>query len=305
MMPHWVEIAVSVPRQWMEAVCYQLREMGSGGVAIEDPALLNNLAGAGPELMPDCLPAPDDPAVIKAYFPAGEEKEKIAILNRFLARVGPGDFTVKVRQVAEQDWQEAWKTYYRPVKVGQRMVIKPAWQEYVTGGDRVIIDMDPGQAFGTGTHPTTVMCLEMIEAYTVPGVTVADIGTGSGILAVAAALMGARQVLAVDSDPVAVRVAGENVKRNGVHGVVEVGVGNLLDNVSGGFGIIVANILSSVIKELAPEALRCLRPEGRFIASGIIRERLPEVRESLENAGFCIERQSEKGEWIALAGYAC
>lgn len=303
-MPTWVEIAVHTPGDWVEAVSYALREMGAGGVAIDDPGPLWNLAGAEPEIRPDFLPEPGALAVVKAYFQQGSEKEKLPALKDFLAEAGISGVRVETREVQEEDWQDAWKAYYKPVSIGKHLVIKPTWEEYSTRGDEIIIHMDPGQAFGTGTHPTTAMCLEMIEEFIKPGDKVVDVGTGSGILAIAAARMGAAKVMAVDSDPVAVGAARENVRRNGLDAAVEVREGNLLDNVGGRFQLVIANILSSVIKELAPEAAGVLEAGGHFIASGIIKERLPEIRSVLEKTGFVIEKICEQGEWVALAACA-
>lgn len=296
-----MEIAVYIPGEWVEALSYALREMGAGGVVIDDPALLWNLSREEPEIRPDTLPGPGSPAIVKAYFPQGTEKEKLQGLKVFLDKAEVHGARVETRELKEEDWQNAWKTYYKPVKIGKRLVIKPTWEEYHAQGEEVVIDIDPGQAFGTGTHATTAMCLEMIEEYIKPGDKLVDVGTGSGILAIAAARLGAGKVIAVDSDPVAVRVARENVRRNGLQSIVEVREGNLLDNVSGTFQLVVANILSSVIKELAPGAAGMLEAGGYFIASGIIKEHLPEVCEALKKTGLAVEKIYEKDEWVVLA----
>lgn len=304
-MPNWVEIAVYTPDEWVEAVSYKFREMGAGGVAIDDPASLWKLGSIERELRPDHLPKPGSLPVVKAYFPQGSEREKLQGVKTFLNKLGLPGTRVKTRVIKEEYWQNAWKAYYKPVEIGKNLVIKPTWEEYSTPEDKIVIHMDPGQAFGTGTHATTAMCLELIEECINPGVRVVDVGTGSGILAIAAARLGAAKVIAVDSDPVALSSARKNAERNGVGSVVEVREGNLVDNVEGIFQVVIANIISTVIIELTPFAAGLLEPGGYFIASGIIKERFPEIDAALKKAGFIIEKVHRQGEWIALAACTC
>jgi ribosomal protein L11 methyltransferase len=299
-MPKWVEIAVSIPEEWIESTSYALMETGATGVSIEAPGLMRRLSTAEPEIRPGILPDMNALAVVKAYFPRGTEKEKLQHLTELVDKMKLPVLRVETREMDEKDWQDAWKTYYKTIKIGKNLVIKPIWEEYSSREDDIVIKMDPGQAFGTGTHPTTAMCLEMVEQYVNNGDTVVDVGTGSGILAVTAALLGAEKVLALDTDPVAVQMAGENVRQNGVSSVVEVREGNLLHNVKGPFDVVVANILSSVIIELAPAAVKVLKAGGCFIASGIIKERLPEVLAVLEREKFIVKELREQGEWVAL-----
>ncbi|MTI84760.1 MAG: 50S ribosomal protein L11 methyltransferase [Firmicutes bacterium] len=299
-MPKWVEVAVSISEEWIESLSYALRETGVNGIAIDDPGALRSLSATEPEIRPDIIPPHGAPAVVKAYFPWETQEKQLQKLAEILESMSLPISKVETREMEEKEWQDAWKIYYKPVKVGNKLVIKPEWEEYSTQEDEIVIQMDPGQAFGTGTHPTTAMCLELIEEYVAAGDSVIDVGTGSGILAVTAALLGSARVLALDMDKVAVQMAAENTRRNGVSSTVRVKEGNLLDNVEGRFDIVVANILSSVIIELAPDAAKVLRSGGYFIASGIIRERLPEVRGVLEKMGFLIKELRHQGEWVAL-----
>jgi len=299
-MPKWVEIAVFITEEWIESTSYALMETGATGVSIEAPGLMRKLSTAEPEIRPGILPGLDAPAVVKAYFPEGTEKEKLQHLTKLVDQMKLPVIRVETREIDERDWQNAWKTYCKTIKIGKNLVIKPVWEEYSSREDDIIIQMDPGQAFGTGTHPTTAMCLEMLEQHIKSGDIVVDVGTGSGILAVTAALLGAKKVLALDTDPTAVQMAGENVRQNGVSSLVEVRKGNLLHNVEWHFDVVVANIISSVIKELTPAAVKVLKAEGYYIASGIIKERLPEVLDVLEQQNLMVKELREQGEWVAL-----
>lgn len=294
----WVEIAARVPGEWVEAVSYYFRELGAGGVAIYDSSPLQNVH---PEERPGgWKQQPGEPVTVTAYFTRQEKEEKLRALEAFLDKAGIAFISLEAREVRDEDWLYAWKKYYHTHKVGNCLVIKPAWEDYRPGQGELVIEIDPGMAFGTGTHPTTAMCLEILEKQVKPGDTVLDVGTGSGILAIAAARLGAAKVLAVDNDPLAVRIAKENVSLNGLDTRVEVREGDLLSNVSGTYGLIVANILTSVIKELVPQAVKVMDASGRFIASGVIRDRYPEVREAVDGAGLEIKELAERGEWVAL-----
>ncbi|VFU19654.1 ribosomal protein L11 methyltransferase (fragment) [anaerobic digester metagenome] len=179
-------------------------------------------------------------------------------------------------------------------------MVRPSWEDYRAVEGELVIELDPGMAFGCGTHPTTSLCLKLLENYIRGGERIYDVGTGSGILAVAAAALGAGRVVAVDLDPVACRAAAENVARNRVEGIVRVVQGNLLDNLNGGADLVVANIIAGVIISLAPDAAAALVPGGFLIASGIIRHRAEEVRDALEEAGLTPWEQLEEGEWTAI-----
>ncbi|MDD4334813.1 MAG: 50S ribosomal protein L11 methyltransferase, partial [Desulfotomaculaceae bacterium] len=200
-----------------------------------------------------------------------------------------------------EDWAGAWKKYYKPVRVGRRLVIKPSWEDYQPLAGDLIIEMDPGMAFGSGTHATTALCLRLLEKYVRPGSSVYDIGTGSGILAIAAARLEAGKVRAVDIDPVACKTAAENVAGNNAGTVVSVQQGNLAEPLPYGADLIVANIIANVIAGFAPHAAAALKPGGIFIASGIIRERAEMVRKAFAAAGLAICEEQADGLWIAIA----
>jgi ribosomal protein L11 methyltransferase len=206
------------------------------------------------------------------------------------------------RELTEDDWANAWKKHYHVLHVGQRIVIKPSWQEHQPRPDEVVIELDPGMAFGTGLHPTTQMCLRALEEHLKPGAKVLDLGTGSGILAIAAAKLGAGSVLALDNDPLAVRVARANVWANGVQNLVAVEHGSL-DKVTEEFELVLVNILARVIVELADQGLvNRVRPTGLLIAAGIIEEQEAEVAAALGEHGMGIVERRQEKDWVTLVG---
>ena len=211
-----------------------------------------------------------------------------------------GTLKCDIKTVHDQDWSENWKKYYKPFRAGKHLVVKPSWEHYdAQPGDRVI-EIDPGMAFGTGTHETTGMCVELVEKYVKPGDRVIDVGTGTGILAIAAKLSGAGDTFATDIDHVAVRVADENTRRNGQQ--VTVRHGDLLSAVDEGaqFDVAIANIIADVVISLAGQIGTVLRPEGTFICSGIIREREQDVLDALERDGYEVCEVRRRGEWVAI-----
>ncbi|MDD4238191.1 MAG: 50S ribosomal protein L11 methyltransferase [Desulfotomaculaceae bacterium] len=301
---NWLEVAVQVPPEGVELVADIFQDIGTGGVVIEDPAVILRYAAATDpdEWGVEAPPPGERRPVIKGYLAADAglarrlEQLKAALNNLELSPV-PELSTCKV---AEEDWANCWKSYYKPIRVGKHLVVKPSWEDYPVAAGDLVIEMDPGMAFGCGTHATTALCLKLLEKYVSGGETVYDIGTGTGILTIASALLGAGRVVAVDHDPVACRTAMSNVKRNGVAGRVQVMQGDLLSSIDDKADLIVANIIASVITHLAVDVSKTLSPCGRFIASGIISERGPEVIAALESAGLSVMEQLEDGGWVAF-----
>ena len=205
--------------------------------------------------------------------------------------------------VDDEDWAHAWKRFWKPQRIGQRLVVKPTWETFEAAPDDVVIELDPGMAFGTGTHATTRMCLEWLEQLVRGGERVLDVGTGSGLLSVAAARLGAREVLAVDNDPIATRTAAENVVLNQVAERVRVDDSALTAAVPAGarYDIVVANIVADAILALAPAIIGLLEEGACFVASGIIRERVDGVRGALEALGFAHQEWREDGEWASVS----
>lgn len=241
----------------------------------------------------------DSPPTIGGYVAPGSE-EGIEDLQSALVQFGAVEVTVS--EVEEQDWAEAWKQFFVVRRLGQRIVVKPSWEDFSPEPGDIVLDLDPGQAFGTGDHPTTRMCLELVEKYA-PGVDgVADIGCGSGILAVAALKLGATGVVAGDIDPVSVEATRENLARNGVAAdqvVVGKGFDALPDHDT--YNLVLSNIISAALIALTPDVARRVRPQGVWIMSGIIQANWPDVRTAAERAGFTLEDHREEGEWVAAA----
>ena len=211
-----------------------------------------------------------------------------------------GALNMDMRSVSDDTWTDVWKKYYKPFYAADHLVVKPTWEQFMPEpGDR-IIEIDPGMAFGSGTHETTGMCIVMLQEVIKGGESVIDVGTGSGILAIAAGLLGAGHVLGVDIDPDAVRVADENVRHNGMDHVIDIQQGNLLDHVDQVCDICVANIISDVIISFAEPLTRHIVPGGLFLCSGIVNDRCEEVRAALENAGYEILKTEHRGEWTAF-----
>ncbi len=305
----WTEIRVKTTTEAVEAVSNIFYEVGAQGVVIEDPN--DFLYQQKDELSWDYIEEDVflngyDGAIVKAYISEEENvlakveeiKERVANLPGFGINIGDG--IVELEEVHQQDWENAWKQYYKPVKVSEKIVIKPTWEEYDAKPGELIIELDPGMAFGTGTHETTNMCIQALEKYINSDVSVLDIGCGSGILSIAASKLGANRVLGVDLDPVAVKVSKENIQMNNLLGSIEIKHGNLMDVVSEKADIVVANIIADIIIQLSDSVADYMKENGLFISSGIIMPRLKEVKKVIEDKGFKILEVNTKGEWACI-----
>jgi len=306
---NWSEICIHTTREAIEPISNILHEAGAGGVVIEDPEDLKRDWPDRYGEIYDLDPAdyPMEGVNIKAYLPVnsflGETVEQIkeAINALLLYDIDLGHNTITISEINEEQWATAWKKYYKAVRVTEHLTIVPTWEEYKPAApDEHIIELDPGMAFGTGTHPTTVLCLKAIEDHLKPGNSVLDVGTGSGVLSIACAKLGAEKVQAVDLDDVAVKVAELNVKVNKVQDKVQVKRGNLADNIEGPYDLIVANILAEVILRLVDDAYRLLVPGGLFIASGIIENKRHEVEKAMKKAGLTIVDVKSEDDWVAF-----
>ena len=303
----WAEISIHTTQEATEAVAAVFHELGAGGVVIEDPDLIQSYRRSGN--WTDCI-FPDEPAVdfvtVVAYLPSDEElPDKLRILSTRIDELAghsldKGKGTIHWREVREAEWADSWKQYFHTSRIGERFVVKPSWEEYAPQPGDIVLDLDPGMAFGTGTHGTTILCLESIEDLVKPGMTVFDVGAGSGILSIAAAKLGAKTVRAIEYDAMATDTARQNVSVNGVGEIVEVIRGNLLDGVTGQADIIVANLIADLILKLAPAIPAHLKPAGCFLGSGIIKDRLPDVTDALAQQGLFVTRVKEAGEWAAV-----
>ncbi|AXI40152.1 MAG: 50S ribosomal protein L11 methyltransferase [Bacillaceae bacterium] len=305
----WSEISIHTTEEAVEPISNILHEAGAGGVVIEDPYDLikerEDQYGEIYQLDPEDYP--DEGVIIKAYLPVnsflGETVEGIKerINNLLLYDIDLGRNHITISEVNEEEWATAWKKYYRPVKVSKKFTIVPTWELYEPAHtDELIIELDPGMAFGTGTHPTTVLCIQALEKKVQKGNIVIDVGTGSGVLSIASALLGADKVIALDLDPVAVDSARLNVKLNKVQHLVQVKQNNLLDDIDVKANVIVANILAEVILRFVRDAHERLENGGYFITSGIIQNKKHEVEQALIEAGFTIEETMTMEDWVAF-----
>lgn len=305
----WSEIAIHTTNEAVEPVSNILHEAGASGVVIEDPLELvkerENVFGEIYQLNPDDYP--EEGVIVKAYLPVtsflGETVDEIknSINNLLLFDIDLGHNSVSISEVHEEEWATAWKKYYHPVKISERFTIVPTWEIYKPEkSDELIIELDPGMAFGTGTHPTTVMCIQALERTVQKGDSVIDVGTGSGVLSIASALLEAKHVHALDLDEVAVQSAKLNVKLNKVADRVDVTQGNLLDGVQEQVDIVVSNILAEVIMRFTDDVAKVLKPNGYFISSGIIQPKKEEVKNAILSSGFSIEETIVMEEWVAF-----
>ena len=213
-----------------------------------------------------------------------------------------GRLVVSVKDVRDEEWKDNWKEYFKPEKITDRIVIKPSWEEYQkTSEDEIVIEIDPGAAFGTGKHPTTTMCIKGLEKYIEEGrSSVLDVGCGSGILSIAAALLGAEDVLGVDIDPIAVTVSGENVEMNGLSGKIKVAEGDLTKGIDYKADIVVANLMADLVMMLSKDVKRHLKDGGYYISSGILEEKKDVVAEAIKECGFEIVEIFCENEWVAI-----
>ena len=308
----WMEYTILTTTEGSELVSQILLDAGSTGTMIEDKNDVR--ANQRPEGRWDILDESiarrmSDDVKVTGYFEVdGGLGDRIAFIEGELRRIRSldlgmdlGKLTTLRHDVAEQDWTESWKAAFKPFRLGEHMLMKPSWEDVETQPGDHVIEIDPGMAFGTGTHETTGMCVKLVEKYVKPGQRVIDIGTGTGILAIAAAHMGANPVLAADLDAVAVRVAAENVKINGFEGVIDVRCGDLLDVVEESGDVVIANIIADVIVNLAKPVRERIVDGGLFICSGISVERRADVLKALKDADFEVLDDLNEGEWCAMA----
>lgn len=310
----WLKVTVLTTTEGSEIVAQALMDCGaSGGAQIEDrrdfdeehrPAGMWDImdASIAEKMREDVCVTAYYSAAVNAMDVLAHIRSELDRLKRELSGVMPlGKMEIETGGIDDENWAEFWKKDYKPFRLGKHMVVKPGWEEYKAQEGDVVLEIDPGMAFGTGTHETTALCVELIEEYMQPGASVIDIGTGSGILAIAAIECGASEALATDIDPLAVKVAAENVQRNGCAGKVEVRQGDLLEVVDRKADIVVANIIADVICSLAAPAKTCVKDGGLFICSGIAYEREEKVLAALREAGYDQPDIRRKGEWVAMA----
>ena len=296
-MRKWLELSVSAPREFVEPLTSLFLKYGHAGVAVEEPGGFNPDEGESP---------PESGHVrVMTYLPMGPTTKSreggIDVGVRLMAQLGPVSMLQR-REVDETEWQDSWREHFHVLHVGSRTVIVPTWRSYEPSEGDVVIELDPGMAFGTGHHPTTTMCLAALEELVKPGCSVLDLGCGSGILSIAAAKLGASDVLALDIDATAAETAAANVRQNGVEAVVSVDEGTLPYRSlrPGSYDLVVANISSTVIGNLAADIARAVRRGGAVVASGVLEQARGAVVERLEEAALSVDRVDADGDWVAL-----
>lgn len=305
----YIECTLLTTTQASDAVSYILEDEGAVGVMIEDVndfLLLNKDKTSWDYTEPQLLEELGTDVKVKGYFKEYNFNESIKDniskrvneLIEFGLDIGKGHIITK--QIDEEDWANAWKKYFKPFKAGDKIVIKPTWEDYEIEQNEIIVEIDPGMAFGTGDHETTLMCLKLLESYVKKGDIVFDVGCGSGILGIAAGKLGAGKILCVDFDENACKVASENVAVNKMEHVVNVEKGNLLDIATDKADVIVANIIADIIIYFSKQASELIKSGGIFISSGIIKERRDDVIKELKNNKFSIIEVMEMGEWCAI-----
>lgn len=303
---NWAEIQIKTTNELEDVVTDILYDVGATGLAIEDPRDILELIQSEIDwdfIDPDLIKVESNQIIIKAYF--AENKELEYIIQKIKERIKHHSMLkeknhITISFVDEKDWAESWKKYYKPTKIGKNILIKPSWEEAEVGKDTILVELDPGMAFGTGTHETTMMCSEALENHVKPGDLVYDIGCGSGILSIVAAKLGAKKVIGVDLDLVCVRVSSENIKINNVEDIVDIKRGDLLEVIEGNANVIVSNIIAEIIAKMVPSIKDYLKDKGVFIASGIIIEKIPLVKNALLENNFIILDIVKKNEWACI-----
>jgi ribosomal protein L11 methyltransferase len=314
----WNEITIHTSEEAVEMISNFLHEAGAGGVSIEESGSLNKPRDTSYGQWYDrpLNDIPEGQAIIKGYF--AEEVDMDSVRAQIEPRVeqlrtfdiDPGEVRYELKTVHEDDWANAWKQYFKPLRVSDRLTIKPTWEEYEPASeDEKIIELDPGMAFGTGTHPTTSLCLRTLESVIQGGEEVIDVGTGSGILAIGAVKLGAKHVLALDLDPVAVSSARENTRLNELEERITIKESDLLSVLNASdptLGIqlpvklVVANILAEIILLFIDDVYNALQPGGIYIASGIWKNKEEAVETALKAAGFEITEINRDEDWLAF-----
>jgi ribosomal protein L11 methyltransferase len=296
---NWLELSVEVDSEAVEAVSELMSRHAYGqGVAVyeqyrQDPD--------GDNLQPD----PTRPVTVVAYLPSGAETDQqVRLIEEglwYLRHIGNVGQLLK-QERPEEDWANAWKEHFHVLRIGNRFVIRPTWREYEAQPDDLVIDLDPGMAFGTGHHPTTELCLRWMETLPIEGKRVLDVGAGSGILSIAAVLLGAKTVDAVEIDEVAARALRENLDMNGVGDRVSVSVGDFGSQPDGtdSYEFVIANIISSILMKLAKPLAGSIAQGGKLLLSGVIDQHIDQVRSTFAAQGLSVLEERQQGDWFAL-----
>lgn len=305
----WVEVIVKTIPENEDVVTDILYQAGAVGLAIEDPQDFIDLTNdkASWDFIDESLINFDHDGVsLKAYFAESEDISQIVdFINNRVVEIpqkeeGKPYGEVILNSVDDEEFSESWKKYYKPLRIGERIIIKPTWEDYAQEANDLVIELDPGMAFGTGTHETTEMCAEALESFVKPGGHIYDIGCGSGILSIVAAKLGAEKVTAIDIDPVCIDVSNENIRLNHVEDIVGAYQGDLFNVVNDKVDLIVSNIIAEVIAGMVKDLNKYLKDDGIFITSGIILSKVELVENALRENNFKILETKRLREWACI-----
>lgn len=303
----WCEISIQTSHEAVELIAEIFRDLGASGVVIEDPELVNDYITSGKWDYTDIPIAKETEVVVeKAYLPVnGELEGRIQTLQQEIKAlesrgVNTAPAVLTTAELQDEDWSDTWKQYFHTEKPGERVVIKPTWEEYEPKDDEVVIELDPGAAFGTGTHATTSMCIRQLEKLVKPGMTVFDVGTGSGILSIISAKLGAKNIQAVDYDDSVLKIVEENLKQNNVQDIISVAQSDLMQNVHGKAELVIANIIADIIIRLFDQLDEHLEKGGTLLTSGIIEDRIEDVLAAAEKHGYGVVERLENKGWACI-----
>lgn len=305
----WTEVKIITASEHEDIVTDILYNSGANGLAIEDPDDILDLKKREKDwdfIEPTIMDVEKGTIVLKAYFPCTDDFPRIleSIQNKVEntpKELGSKPYgKVKTTELDDEDYSENWKQYFKTFKIGDNIVIKPTWEDYQGSDEDLIIELDPGMAFGTGDHETTSMCIKALEKYLEKGMEVYDVGCGSGILSIVSAKLGAGKVSAIDLDELSVKTSKENIKNNNVEDIVNVVKGNLLDKIDGKSDLIIANIVAEVIVEITKDLDKYLKTGGLFITSGIIEDKITMVEEALLDKNFKILEVRTLNDWALI-----
>ncbi|MGE5474478.1 MAG: 50S ribosomal protein L11 methyltransferase [Ignavibacteriales bacterium] len=303
----WLEISVKTNTNAVDAVSEILTRFGANGVSIEDKINIDkDFEEINWDYVDESIISYDDNAWVRAYYHESINKDQtIQNIDEALKEAGKyldiGEYEIQEKLVDEKDWQDEWKKYYKPIKIGKSIIIKPSWEDITINQGEIIVELDPGMAFGTGTHESTRMCIELLEKYIQNGNNLLDIGCGSGILSILGAKLGCSKTFGIDIDSLAVKTSLENFRINNVENISFAQKAVIDDLDSFNYDIVVANIVADVITDITPKVINFLKEKGTFIVSGVIKDRREQVVKVLSDNGFEILEIYNMGEWVAIA----
>jgi ribosomal protein L11 methyltransferase len=303
----WCEISIQTTHEATELIAEIFNDLGATGVVIEDPELVNDYITSGKWDYTD-IPIATETEVVteKAYLAVDGElegklqtfRQEVKALEGRGVSIAPGIITTS--ELADEDWSDTWKQYFHTEKPGDRIVIKPSWESYEPKDDEIVVELDPGAAFGTGTHATTSMCICELEKLVKPGMKVFDVGTGSGILSIIAAKLGAKDIQAVDYDDSVLKIVQENLEENHVEDLISVAQSDLMQNVHGKANLVIANIVADIIIRLFDQLDDHLEEDGTLLTSGIIEDRIDDVINAATAHGYGVVKRMENKGWACI-----